>query len=121
MRRVLINLLDNANRYAGSGAESIQVSTSLTPGRQVSLQVWSDGKPMEPSVRRHLFEPFFSSESRSTGLGLYICRELCDGHGALIGFERAERRIGGAMVAGNEFRIRFASASRRQASAKMPL
>ncbi|HQX59052.1 MAG TPA: ATP-binding protein [Burkholderiaceae bacterium] len=121
LRRVLINLLDNANRYAGSGAESIQVSTSLTPGRQVSLQVWSDGKPMEPSVRRHLFEPFFSSESRSTGLGLYICRELCDGHGALIGFERAERRIGGAMVAGNEFRIRFASASRRQASAKMPL
>jgi len=43
----------------------------------VSLQVWSDGAPLDPSVERHLFEPFFSSHSRSSGLGLYICRELC--------------------------------------------
>lgn len=120
LRRVLVNLLDNANRYAGAGADSIQVATSLTQAGQVSLQVWSDGKPMEPSVERHLFEPFFSSESRSTGLGLYICRELCDGHGALIGFVRTKRSISDSMVAGNEFRIRFAAASRRQASAKIP-
>lgn len=120
LRRVLINLLDNANRYAGSGSDSIQVVTSQGHGGQVSLMVWSDGKPMEPSVERHLFEPFFSSESRSTGLGLYICRELCDGHGAVIGFARAPRRAGGAMVDGNEFRIRFASAPRNTPSAKIP-
>ena len=36
-----------------------------------------------PAVQRHLFEPFFSSESRSSGLGLFICRELCERHGAL--------------------------------------
>ena len=29
-----------------------------------------------------LFEPFFSSESRSSGLGLYISRELCERYGA---------------------------------------
>lgn len=120
LRRVLINLLDNANRYAGSGSASIQVTTSLTLGGQVSLMVWSDGKPMEPSVERHLFEPFFSSESRSTGLGLYISRELCDGHGAVIGFARSQRRVAGAMVDGNEFRIRFASALRKMPSAKIP-
>ena len=75
--------------------QSIQVITSRAPGGQVSLMVWSDGKPMEPSVERHLFEPFFSSESRSTGLGLYICRELCDGHGASIGFARDSATDGG--------------------------
>ncbi len=120
LRRVLINLLDNANRYAGSGRVSIQVQTTLTHGAQVALTVWSDGKPMEASVERHLFEPFFSSESRSTGLGLYICRELCDGHGAVIGFARTQRHVAGAMVDGNEFRIRFALAPRQTASAKIP-
>ena len=38
---------------------------------------------------RHLFEPFFSSESRSSGLGLYICRELCERYGAEIAYQRS--------------------------------
>jgi two-component system sensor histidine kinase PilS (NtrC family) len=60
---------------------------------------------MESSVERHLFEPFFSSESRSTGLGLYICRELCEGQGAIIGFERTRRAVDGRLFEGNEFLI----------------
>jgi two-component system sensor histidine kinase PilS (NtrC family) len=58
---------------------------------------------MEPSVERHLFEPFFSSESRSSGLGLYICRELCERHGAVIAFQRAQRLARGTRIEGNEF------------------
>ena len=73
----------------------------------VLLMVWSDGLPLEPSVRRHLFEPFFSSESRSSGLGLFICRELCERHGANIGYERTERSQQGAPQAGNEFFVSF--------------
>jgi two-component system sensor histidine kinase PilS (NtrC family) len=57
------------------------------------LQVWSDGAPLEAAVQRHLFEPFFSSESRSSGLGLYICRELCERHGARIAYRRGPRRV----------------------------
>ncbi len=110
LRRVLINLLDNARRHAGSSADSIQVVTSRSAGGGVSLAVWSDGAPMEPSVERHLFEPFFSSQSRSTGLGLYICRELCAGHGASIGFSRTRREVLSTPVTGNEFCIRFAPA-----------
>ncbi len=110
LRRVLVNLLDNALRYAGVNADSIQVATATGPAGQVTLVVWSDGWPLEPSVERHLFEPFFSSESRSTGLGLYICRELCDGHGAAIAFARTRRLVGGVPVDGNEFRVRFALA-----------
>jgi two-component system sensor histidine kinase PilS (NtrC family) len=99
LRRVLVNLLDNALRYAGEKPDSIRVSTRSANG-QASLHVWSDGAPLEPSVQRHLFEPFFSSESRSSGLGLFICRELCDRHGAAMGYERAE---------GNEFFVLFAT------------
>jgi two-component system sensor histidine kinase PilS (NtrC family) len=33
-----------------------------------------------------LFEPFFSTRSRGAGLGLYICRELCERYGARIDY-----------------------------------
>ncbi len=107
LRRVLVNLLDNALRYASSQPGAIQVSTHLGDNRQQSLQVWSDGPPMEQAVEQHLFEPFFSSESRSSGLGLYICRELCERHRATIGYQRAERVCHTAPVQGNAFFVYF--------------
>lgn len=106
LRRVLVNLLDNALRYAGHEPDSICVSTHAATGR-AGLQVWSDGAPLEPAVRRHLFEPFFSSESRSSGLGLYICRELCERHGAAIGYRRAAGGCAGNPREGNEFFVSF--------------
>ncbi len=108
LRRVLVNLLDNARRYASGVPGAIQVDCRMAGDGRVLLGVWSDGAPMEQSVQRHLFEPFFSSESRSTGLGLFLCRELCEGHGATIGFERTLRLRGGAQVEGNEFVVSFA-------------
>ena len=115
LRRILVNLLDNAARYAGHRDGSIQLSTRVDSRGRVSLQVWSDGAALEPAVQRHLFEPFFSSESRSSGLGLFLCRELCERHGASIGYER--RAMSGAGPEGNAFFIVFAPAVRRQ----MPL
>ena len=103
LRRLLINLLDNALRYASTAPGSIQVSTEESPDGASRLSVWSDGKPMEKTVQSHLFEPFFSSESRSSGLGLYICRELCERYGALIGYQRVMRE----QVEGNEFFVFF--------------
>jgi two-component system sensor histidine kinase PilS (NtrC family) len=97
LRRVLINLLDNALRHAGKRADSIQIQLQRAPIQQggLLLSVWSDGPPIEQGVQRHLFEPFFSSQSRSSGLGLYICRELCIRHGASINYERSLRRLSG--------------------------
>lgn len=107
LRRVLINLLDNARRYASGSPDCIQVSTRQSARQRVALGVWSEGPPMEPSVERHLFEPFFSSESRSSGLGLYISRELCEGHGASISYVRSRRVVRGSSVEGNEFVVSF--------------
>jgi two-component system sensor histidine kinase PilS (NtrC family) len=109
LRRVLINLLDNARRYASAQPGAIQVGVRTTASRQVRLTIWSDGAPMDRSVERHLFEPFFSSESRSSGLGLYICRELCESHGATIFYQRNVRQTRGEALEGNEFVIGFAN------------
>ena len=107
LRRVLVNLLDNALRYQGPHPDSLQVSTGVEPHEGAWLQVWSDGPPMEASVERHLFEPFFSSESRSTGLGLYICRQLCERHGARIRYQRLPQPTARGPQAGNAFVLGF--------------
>jgi len=105
LRRVLINLLDNARRYAMDRPGAIQVDSEAPEHHQASVRVWSAALPMDQTVEKHLFEPFFSSESRSSGLGLYICRQLCEQHGASISYQRSARTMEGAMVEGNEFCI----------------
>ncbi len=110
LRRVLVNLLDNALRYAGARPDSIQVHTEVA-GDTVSLRVWSDGGVLGATVQQRLFEPFFSSESRSSGLGLYICRELCERHGASIGYQRRAAGQGENRRDGNEFFVNFGASS----------
>jgi two-component system sensor histidine kinase PilS (NtrC family) len=120
LRRVLVNLLDNAHRYASKKPDAIQVATRVVNSHQAELTVWSDGAPLERTVERHLFEPFFSSESRSSGLGLYICRELCDRHGATLAYQREVREARGEPTEGNEFVITFKRTGRVAASAPDP-
>jgi two-component system, NtrC family, sensor histidine kinase PilS len=86
LRRVLINLLDNGYRHASKAPGSVQVRLSAPGDDTVRLSVASDGPPIPPDVERYLFEPFFSTRSRGTGLGLYICRELCERYGASIDY-----------------------------------
>lgn len=118
LRRVLVNLLDNAQRFRSGAADGLQLHTGhagtaplpgIAPpvGTQVWLQVWSDGAPLDASVQRHLFEPFFSSQSRSSGLGLYICRELCERYGARLGYQRLARHTARGRIEGNAFTLVF--------------
>lgn len=121
LRRVLVNLLDNALRYCSAAGDALQVCTSLDAKGVAKVQVWSDGAPMDQSVERHLFEPFFSSESRSSGLGLYICRELCERHGASIGYQRVAQATAAGPREGNAFTVHFRSAGRQSQSRSFPV
>jgi two-component system sensor histidine kinase PilS (NtrC family) len=86
LRRVLINLLDNALRHASRSVGAIEVRLDSRDATRVFLSVSSDGSLIPADVERYLFEPFFSTRSRGTGLGLYICRELCERYGASIDY-----------------------------------
>jgi two-component system sensor histidine kinase PilS (NtrC family) len=87
LRRVLVNLLDNARRHASAkpGAVRVRLALGDDDGRAV-FSVLSDGAPIAADVEPYLFEPFFSTRSRGAGLGLYICRELCERYGARIDY-----------------------------------
>jgi two-component system sensor histidine kinase PilS (NtrC family) len=113
LQRILVNLLDNAKRYTDLQPEAIQVQTQRLSAESAILRIWSKAAPMEKTVEKHLFEPFFSSDSRSNGLGLYICRELCIAHGASIQFQRNSRHVNGQPFEGNEFSILLLCSSTR--------
>lgn len=99
LRRILVNLLDNALRYASEQPAAMVLRLRPLDEAWQELSVWSDGQPLEEGLQKHLFEPFFSSESRSSGLGLYICRQLSERHGAKILY-----RLGSSYGrSGNEF------------------
>jgi two-component system, NtrC family, sensor histidine kinase PilS len=84
LRRVLVNLLDNAKRHGSDAPGAIGVRLAARDEGSALLLVDSDGAPIPHEVERYLFEPFFSTRSRGSGLGLYICRELCERYGASI-------------------------------------
>lgn len=106
LRRLVVNLLDNAGRHStAQHKDALQLITGTTTDDQFWMQVWSEGPPLEASVEKHLFEPFFSSQSRSTGLGLFICRELCQRHGGSINYSRMDRPTTRGIQAGNTFTV----------------
>jgi len=117
LRRVLVNLLDNALRHASDAPAAVQLRLSVQGEAQATLRVLSDGPPIAPDVERHLFEPFFSTRSRGSGLGLYICRELCDRYGASIDY----RARPGSERLRNEFVITMRRAPLSASDAVLPL
>ena len=59
LRRVLVNLLDNARRHTEEQTDAIQMIPGVSDSLHATISVWSDSPPMDQSVERHLFEPFF--------------------------------------------------------------
>ncbi|WP_433794453.1 sensor histidine kinase [Actinoplanes sp. CA-252034] len=77
LQQVLVNLLSNADKYAG-GATGVRIESS---GGRVLLSVEDRGAGVPEEFRPHLFERLSRAERdagsvRGTGLGLYIVRSL---------------------------------------------
>lgn len=94
LREVLVNLLGNAVRYASGKPASIRMFPVLDATGRVELHVQDDGPGITPEVRAHLFEPFYTTSSKGTGLGLYLARELCLNNGAMLDYEYRVDRPG---------------------------
>jgi len=83
LRQVLWNLLRNAVRYSPAVARSIRIVLGGYAD-QVELSVIDAGPGVSPADQGNLFEPFFTTDSKGTGLGLYLARELCAANGAWL-------------------------------------
>ena len=102
-RQVLWNLCRNALHFGRGMPGSLYISTGLDKGR-VLLEIRDDGPGISVEHQTRLFEPFFTTAEKGTGLGLYIARELCEANGAWLEYRdsRVDERKSGAC-----FRITF--------------
>jgi len=111
LREVIVNLLSNALRYASGRDASIRLFMVADGAHRRELHVQDDGAAMPPEVRAHLFEPFYTTSSKGTGLGLYVARELCLNNGAMLDYEyRSDSWTQAQADASGRFVITLASA-----------
>ncbi len=105
LRQVLWNLCRNALRYGRKLPGSLALTMGVDGGR-VMLDVQDDGPGISAEHRGKLFEPFFTTATDGTGLGLYIAKELCEANGALLEYHGQKEQTGDG-GAGACFRITF--------------
>ena len=79
LRQLIWNLVRNAVQASSPGDE---VRVSIERGvRDVCLVVEDDGAGIEPAVVPRLFDPFFTTRSHGSGIGLAVVRRIADEHG----------------------------------------
>ena len=89
LRQVLLNLLGNALRHASGAEGAVLIGWRERDAHRLELTVADDGSGLPPEMLEHAFEPFSTTDSRGTGLGLYLARELCNANDATIRYEAA--------------------------------
>lgn len=85
LNQILWNLARNAWRYCTRAPRSVQLR-GLAGDSQVYIEVYNDGEPITPEMQTRLFEPFFTTDRRGTGLGLNIARELAEANGGGLSY-----------------------------------
>jgi two-component system, NtrC family, sensor histidine kinase PilS len=81
LQRVFTNLLDNALRHSKqeTGKETARIHIDIDSTlHQYQINMIDNGSGVAFADRAKLFEPFFTTMSEGSGMGLYLCKELCE-------------------------------------------
>lgn len=93
LQQILHNLCANGLRHAlkhnPDHTRLMLIADKTSEG--IRLAVIDNGPGVAPEQQAHLFEPFHTTEHDGTGLGLYLCRELCEANQATIQYIRKQK------------------------------
>jgi signal transduction histidine kinase len=83
--QVFLNLVLNAIDATGRDGR-IELTVDCRPG-QVEVAVLDDGSGITSEDAGRLFQPYFTTKTHGTGLGLFVTRKLVQAHGGTVAFE----------------------------------
>ncbi|MSR74571.1 MAG: HAMP domain-containing protein [Planctomycetes bacterium] len=99
MQRLILNLLNNALEACGPRGGKIRVLAEVgDDAEHVRISVSDTGQGLTPEAMQRLFEPYFSTRTGGTGLGLALCRRIVEDHGGTI-------HCSDSSAAGTTFRV----------------
>lgn len=91
LTQVITNLAVNGLRYSyaqtGTATLTLHVHAHPITGLSV-LDIIDDGPGVSEQAKQSIFEPFYTTETTGSGLGLYISRELCEANEARLDYIR---------------------------------
>ncbi|MDZ7802427.1 sensor histidine kinase [Thiohalophilus sp.] len=103
LEQILTNLCQNAVRYSEDypGFPKVVIHAALTgESARPFIDILDHGPGIDPQIAAHIFEPFYTTATSGTGLGLYISRELAEANQAHLNYEPVA-------TGGSCFRITF--------------
>jgi two-component system, NtrC family, sensor histidine kinase PilS len=108
LEQVITNLCDNGLRYSlrHMGEAMITLALDTTSAGTTCLDIIDEGLGVPENEIEQVFEPFFTTETTGTGLGLFICKELCEANQTRLFFQRTADGH-------SAFRLSFAHPDRR--------
>ena len=102
-RQVMINLLTNALEALGKGGE-IKIVARREDEKKVGVSIVDNGPGIPKPLREKIFDPFFSTKPKGSGLGLSIVKNIVEAHGGTISLDPVSR--------GTSFTLLFPKVSR---------
>jgi two-component system nitrogen regulation sensor histidine kinase NtrY len=84
IRRVIINLVDNAVEAMGRRGQIVVETERDVANSVVRIQISDNGPGIPPAEREKLFLPYYSTKRRGSGLGLAIVRRIIAEHGGSV-------------------------------------
>ncbi len=107
LNQIIDNICSNAIIHSQHKLEDIQINIlcALEPEHhQPYIDITDNGPGIDEETLQQVFDPFFTTSTLGTGLGLYICKEMLESNRAKIHYIQKEN-------SGSTFRIHFLSPS----------
>lgn len=86
LERAVVNLMENALQAVGESGR-IRVRIGSGNNGRVEVEVWDSGPGLDPEIRDRVFEPFFSTKTSGSGLGLALVKKIAEDHGGGVALE----------------------------------
>jgi len=100
LHQVIWNLCENAIRYSQVKPAITIIFDLSSETQRPYIDIIDTGSGMAEEIKQQLFEPFFTTETKGSGLGLYLARELCEANQANLNLYSTSEE-------GSVFRVSF--------------